>query len=198
MTIVSTTAPAVGSSLERTRRSVRDRYSRREVLTAVGFLVPALIVLGTFVIYPIVSGGLLSLTSWNGFGTAQKFVGLDNYARMLADHEFWNSLVVTVIYAFGVSVLSLASGLGIALLLDAPLRGRAIYRGIYFLPVVTSSVAAAIVWRYMLDPSGVINRALEWIGMPTVDWLNQRWTALGALTLLTVWKNLGFNAIYSR
>ena len=195
MTIVSTTAPAVGSSLERTRRSVRDRYSRREVLTAVGFLVPALIVLGTFVIYPIVSGGLLSLTSWNGFGTAQKFVGLDNYARMLADHEFWNSLVVTVIYAFGVSVLSLASGLGIALLLDAPLRGRAIYRGIYFLPVVTSSVAAAIVWRYMLDPSGVINRALEWIGMPTVDWLNQRWTALGALTLLTVWKNLGFNAI---
>lgn len=194
--MVATTAPTVGRSVqEPVRRSVRDRYSRREVLTAVGFLIPALVILGTFVIYPIVSGGFLSLTSWNGFGTAQQFVGLDNYARMLADHEFWNSLLVTVLYAGGVSVLSVASGLAIALLLDAPLRGLAVYRGIYFLPVVTSSVAAAIVWRYMLDPSGVLNRLLTAIGLPTVDWLNQRWTALAALTLLTVWKNLGFNAI---
>ncbi|BDO42932.1 sugar ABC transporter permease [Cellulomonas sp. NTE-D12] len=194
--MVATTAPTVGRSVqEPVRRSVRDRYSRREVLTAVGFLVPALVILGTFVIYPIVSGGFLSLTSWNGFGTAQQFVGLDNYARMLADHEFWNSLLVTVLYAGGVSVLSVASGLAIALLLDAPLRGLAVYRGIYFLPVVTSSVAAAIVWRYMLDSSGVLNRLLTAIGLPTVDWLNQRWTALAALTLLTVWKNLGFNAI---
>ncbi len=194
--MVATTAPTVGRSVqEPVRRSVRDRYSRREVLTAVGFLIPALVILGTFVIYPIVSGGFLSLTSWNGFGTAQQFVGLDNYARMLADHEFWNSLLVTVLYAGGVSVLSVASGLAIALLLDAPLRGLAVYRGIYFLPVVTSSVAAAIVWRYMLDPSGVLNRLLTGIGLPTVDWLNQRWTALAALTLLTVWKNLGFNAI---
>lgn len=194
--MVATTAPTVGRSVqEPVRRSVRDRYSRREVLTAVGFLIPALVILGTFVIYPIVSGGFLSLTSWNGFGTAQQFVGLDNYARMLADHEFWNSLLVTVLYAGGVSVLSVASGLAIALLLDAPLRGLAVYRGIYFLPVVTSSVAAAIVWRYMLDPSGVLNRLVTAIGLPTVDWLNQRWTALAALTLLTVWKNLGFNAI---
>ncbi|MCR6493555.1 carbohydrate ABC transporter permease [Cellulomonas sp. P24] len=195
MTIASTTAPTVGSSLEPTRRSVRDRYSKRELLTAVGFLIPALVILGAFVIYPIVSGGFLSLTSWNGFGTVQTFVGLENYQRMLADSEFWNSLVVTVLYAGGVSILSVASGLGIALLLDAPLRGLSIYRGIYFLPVVTSSVAAAIVWRYMLDPDGVVNQVLGWIGVPTVDWLNQRWTALGALTLLTVWKNLGFNAI---
>lgn len=195
MTVTTSTAPTVGSALSRPRRSVRDRYTTREVLTAVGFLVPALVILGTFVIYPIVSGGYLSLTSWNGFGTVQQFVGLDNYRRMLADGEFWNSLVVTVLYAAGVSVLSVASGLAIALLLDAPLRGLSIYRGIYFLPVVTSSVAAAIVWRYMLDPSGVVNRMLDWVGLPTVDWLNQRWTALGALTLLTVWKNLGFNAI---
>jgi multiple sugar transport system permease protein len=192
----ATTAPTGGrSGQEPVRRSARDRYSTREVLTAVGFLIPALVILGTFVIYPILSGGFLSLTSWNGFGTDQRFVGLDNYTRMLADAEFWNSLLVTVVYAAGVSILSVVSGLVIALLLDAPLRGLAIYRGIYFLPVVTSSVAAAIVWRYMLDPSGVVNRLLTGIGLPTVDWLNQRWTALAALTLLTVWKNLGFNAI---
>lgn len=179
----------------RLRRQRKDRYQPREIATAIAFLTPAFAVLGLFVVYPIVSGGYLSLTSWSGFGTTQEFVGLANYRALFDDPEFWNSLVVTVIYAFGVSVLSVISGLSIALLLDAPIRGRGLYRGIYFLPVVTSSVAAAIVWRYMLDPSGVVNTALEWMGLPTVDWLGERWTALGALTLLTVWKNLGFNAI---
>jgi multiple sugar transport system permease protein len=162
---------------------------------AVGFLAPALAILSVFVIYPIISGGYLSLTSWNGFGTAQEFVGVANYRRMLSDADFWNSALVTVLYAAGVSILSIVSGLMIALLLDAPLRGLSIYRGIYFLPVVTSSVAAAIVWRYLLDPSGVVNRVLDAVGLPTINWLGNRWTALGALTLLTVWKNLGFNAI---
>jgi multiple sugar transport system permease protein len=83
----------------------------------------------------------------------------------------------------------------VALLLDAPLRGRGLYRGIYFLPAVTSSVAAAIVWRYMLDPSGFVNALLAQIGIDGPDWLQDRWLALGALTLLTVWKNIGFNAV---
>jgi multiple sugar transport system permease protein len=104
-------------------------------------------------------------------------------------------LLVTVVYAFGVCVLSAASGLAIALLLDAPLRGRGLYRSIYFLPAVTSSVAAAIVWRYLLDPAGLVNNLLGAIGIDGPDWLQDRWLALGALTLLTVWKNLGFNAV---
>lgn len=195
MSLVASPAPAAERATRRARRPGRDRYSAREVLTAAGFLLPALVIIGTFVVYPILSGGYLSLTSWNGFGTAQQFVGLDNYRTLVHDGDFWNSLLVTALYAAGVAVLSVVSGLTIALLLDAPLRGLTLYRGIYFLPVVTSSVAAAVVWRYMLDPSGVLNRLLDGVGLPTVDWLGQRWTALGALTLLTVWKNLGFNAI---
>ena len=104
-------------------------------------------------------------------------------------------MLVTVIYASGVSVLSVISGLFFALLLDAPLRGRGIYRTIYFLPVVTSSVAIAIVWKYMLDYSGLINTWLGKIGISGPDWLQNRWLALLALTLLTVWKNLGFNIV---
>jgi multiple sugar transport system permease protein len=165
------------------------------VLTAALFLLPALAVLGLFVIYPIVSAGYISLTSWNGFSPVKEFIGFDNYVRLAQDPAFWNSLFVTVAYAVGVCLLSVASGLTVALLLDAPLRGRGIYRGIYFLPAVTSSVAAAIVWRYMLDPSGFVNSVLEGIGIEGPDWLQNRWLALGALTLLTVWKNVGFNAI---
>lgn len=102
---------------------------------------------------------------------------------------------MTVVYATGVCLMSVASGLTIALLLDAPIRGRGIYRGIYFLPAVTSSVAAAIVWRYLLDPAGFVNAVLAQLGIAGPDWLQDRWLALGALTLLTVWKNIGFNAI---
>lgn len=198
MTALPTT-PGTAGGARRLRRSraarPRERYQPREVLTAALFLAPAIVILGVFVGYPILSGGYLSLTSWDGFGTAQEFIGLRNYGTLLHDGQFRNSLLVTTVYAIGVSVLSVVSGLTIALLLDAPMRGLGLYRGIYFLPVVTSSVAAAIIWRYMLDPSGVVNTALEAIGLPTPDWLGQRWTALGALTLLTVWKNLGFNAI---
>lgn len=173
----------------------RERYNREEVLTAGLFLLPALAVLGVFVFYPIVSAGHISLTSWNGFSPVKEFIGFDNYVRLSEDPEFWNSLLVTCLYALGVCVLSVASGLVVALLLDAPLRGRGFYRGVYFLPAVTSSVAAAIVWRYMLDPSGFVNTVLEKVGIQGPDWLQDRWLALGALTLLTVWKNVGFNAI---
>lgn len=176
-------------------RGGASRYSREEVLTAALFLFPALAVLGLFVIYPIVSAGYISLTSWNGFSPVKEFIGFDNYVRLAQDPAFWNSLFVTVVYALGVCLLSVASGLTVALLLDAPLRGRGFYRGIYFLPAVTSSVAAAIVWRYMLDPSGFVNSVLEGFGIEGPDWLQNRWLALASLTLLTVWKNVGFNAI---
>lgn len=177
------------------RRVQRNASAKEQARTAYLMLIPALIILGIFVFYPIVSAGYLSLTSWDGFNPEKPFVGLRNYIRLAEDKEFWNSLLVTVIYAFGVSVLSVISGLFFALLLDAPLRGRGIYRTIYFLPVVTSSVAIAIVWKYMLDYSGLINTWLGKIGIAGPDWLQNRWLALLALTLLTVWKNLGFNIV---
>lgn len=186
---------APGGVRRRNRRRWWRNYERDQVLTAAFFLAPALFVLGIFVFYPIISGIQISLTDWDGFDPVKTFVGLENYARLAQSTEFWNSLFVTVLYALGVSVFSVVSGLAIALLLDAPLRGRGFYRGLYFLPVVTSSVAAAIVWKYMLDPAGFVNAFLANFGIAGPDWLQDRWLALGALTLLTVWKNIGFNAI---
>lgn len=173
----------------------RRRGDREQVVTALVFLVPALAILGVFVVYPIINAGYTSLTSWNGFDPVKEFVGLDNYVRLAQDPAFWNSLLVTVVYATGVCVLSIATGLAVALLLDAPMRGRGLYRSIYFLPAVTSSVAAAIVWKYMLDPAGFVNALLAQVGIAGPDWLQERWLALGALTALTVWKNVGFNAV---
>lgn len=173
----------------------RERFAREEVLTAALFLAPALILLGIFVIYPVFAAGYISLTDWHGFNPERPFVGLANYVRLIGDPEVWNSLLVTCLYAGGVCILSVVTGIAVALLLDAPIRGLSIYRSIYFLPAITSSVAAAIVWRYMLDPAGFLNAMLAHLGIAGPDWLNDRWLALLALTLLTVWKNIGFNAI---
>ena len=184
-----------GRSSGRASSAAVERYEPEELWTAALFLAPALLLLGVFVIYPIAAAGWISLIDWHGFDPVRPFIGLGNYVRLVQDPEVWNALLVTVLYAGGVCVLSVVTGLVVALLLDAPIRGLGIYRSIYFLPAITSSVAAAIVWRYMLDPAGFINVSLGHIGVVGPDWLNNRWTALLALILLTVWKNVGFNAI---
>lgn len=176
-------------------RRRHGRYHKEQVLTALFFLLPALVVIGTFLIYPSISALYVSLTNWNGFSPEKTFIGISNYVQLAQSSEFWNSLFVTLIYAGGVCLFSVASGLSLALLLDAPLRGRGFYRTVYFLPTVTSSVAVAIVWRYMLNPSGYVNTWLAKAGITGMDWLQNRWTALIALILITVWKNLGINMI---
>jgi sugar ABC superfamily ATP binding cassette transporter, membrane protein len=172
-----------------------DTFRRDETVTAAGLLMPATVILAIFTLYPILSAGYLSLTSWNGLTPSKDFIGLGNYTRLATDPEFQNSLLVTIVYAFGVCILSIVSGLTVAALLDAPIRGRAIYRTIFFLPVVTSSAAVAIVWKYMFDDAGLVNKLLDTVGVGGIDWLQNRWLALLLLTILTVWKNIGFNAI---
>lgn len=172
-----------------------DTFRRDETVTAAGLLMPATVILAIFTLYPILSAGYLSLTSWNGLTPSKDFIGLGNYTRLATDPEFQNSLLVTIVYAFGVCILSIVSGLTVAALLDAPIRGRAIYRTIFFLPVVTSSAAVAIVWKYMFDDAGLVNKLLDTVGFGGIDWLQNRWLALLLLTILTVWKNIGFNAI---
>ncbi|MBB5130592.1 multiple sugar transport system permease protein [Thermocatellispora tengchongensis] len=170
------------------RRAVPARRRRRgDTWTAALCLAPALAVIGAFVIYPIVATGRLSLTSWNGATPELPFVGLANYAEMAADPEFRNSLVVTILYGLGVTVLGVVSGLGLAVLLNAPIRGLALYRGIFFLPVVTSSIAVATVWKYLFEPDGPFSAGLNWLGDPSL--------ALVSLTLLTAWKQLGLNVV---
>lgn len=172
-----------------------DTFRRDETVTAAGLLMPATVILAIFTLYPILSAGYLSLTSWNGLTPSKDFIGLGNYTRLATDPEFQNSLLVTIVYAFGVCILSIVSGLTVAALLDAPIRGRAIYRTIFFLPVVTSSAAVAIVWKYMFDDAGLVNKLLDTVGVGGIDWLQNRWLALLLLTILTVWKYIGFNAI---
>jgi multiple sugar transport system permease protein len=163
--------------------------------TALLMLAPALTIIGVFVVYPIVGTGYLSLTSWDGFSPDKPWVGLANYRQLLGDEAFRNSLWVTVAYGAGVCLLGVVTGLGLAVLLNGSFRGRGAYRAVFFLPVVTSSIAAATVWRYVFADTGIVDQLLRWLHLPAPNWLGDPHLALVSLTLLTVWKNLGLNIV---
>ena len=144
----------------------------RETGIAYLYLAPAIVLLGLFHFFPAVYALYISTFRW---GIVQeRFVGLENYQRLLTDERFWNSLGVTVWYVVLCIPAQIALGLGIAYLLFQPIRGRLGYRTAYFLPYITSTVAAALVWRWIYNPDrGLLNGVLSMLGLPTSQWLNE-------------------------
>lgn len=179
----------------RARRHGVRAHMLGEARTAGLMLAPAVAVIGTFIVYPIIATGYLSLTSWDGYSPIKHWVGLANYRHLWQDDAFRNSLWVTILYGLGVCLLSVVTGLGIALLLNGSFRFRGLYRTTFFLPVVTSSIAAATVWRFVFDTDGIANKGLALLHLPTPNWLGEPHLALASLVLLTVWKNLGLNVV---
>ena len=107
-----------------------------------------------------------------------------------------NSIRVTLLYTVGVSLGSLVTGLGVALLITRVTRGASWYRAIYFLPAVTATVAISVVWKLLLDPnSGYINVFLRGVGVDGPNWLRSTTWALPAVIIIGIWKRLGFNTI---
>jgi multiple sugar transport system permease protein len=165
------------------------------------FVAPALMVIAVFFFLPVVAGFALSFTDFDIYALADignlRFVGLANYAELLQTPLFWKALGNTL-YFVGVGVpLSIAASLGAALLLNSKLaRFRPFFRVALFAPVVTTLVAVAIVWRYLLHTrSGLINYGLESVGLAPIDWLGDPHWAMPAIILFAVWKNFGYNMI---
>ncbi len=145
-----------------------------------------------FVVYPMLVAAWTSLHEWNLL-TDKTWVGLANYAELLTDPDtaaaFWHTLY----YVLGVLPLTLVGGLGLALALNRVFKGRNLLRGIYFLPVVTSWIAVAIVWRWLLNPSvGIVNEALSWIGIDGPGWWSDPAWSMPSIILASAWKDLGY------
>jgi len=189
----------------------------REALTALLYLLPALVVLAAFRVLPIILSVRMSLYDW-GMAGARAFVGFANYAAVLRDPVFWKSLLNTGWYTLFEVPVALFLSLVIALLLNQKIRGLGAYRTIYYLPVVTSIVAVSVVWRWLLQPDrGLLNYTLSWVGVSGIRWLQDprglfqlilgpHGTALGAnlrgpsiallsLVMMGIWKSLGYNIV---
>ncbi len=154
---------------------------------------PAVIALAVLLLVPTGALLMVSLTDLELGGPAMRFVGLDNYAELLRDRAFLGALRHTLIYVAAVLPASLALGLGIALLIEGGVRGRVLFRAVFFLPVVSLLVAMATAWEYLLHPTiGPVNRLLGMVGVAPVNWLGSSDWVLTSLCLIGVWENLGY------
>ncbi len=175
--------------------------ARRRFSPAWWFLAPALGAIGLFFALPVLAAALLSLTDFDiyaiGDASNARFVGFDNYARLLTTPRFWKALGNTLYFVGVGGPLSVGVSLGAALLVSArAVRFRGLFRTALFAPVVTTLVAVAVVWRYLYHPqSGLLNAALGGLGIDPIDWLGDPAWAMPALILLAVWKNFGYNMI---
>ena len=170
--------------------------SRREALLFLLFVGPNLFFFAVFSFWPIIYSAYLSTRRWDMIAPVKPFVGLNNYRYLFTDDTFRLVLRNTVVFT-GVTVGgTLVLGLGLALLLNQPLRGREGAKAILFAPSLLSGAAISIVWIYLFDPRfGLIARILDVAGLPSPAWLaDPRW-AMPAVIIVSIWKDLGFTAV---
>jgi ABC-type sugar transport system permease subunit len=194
----ATTAPALADAVGAVRVRREAQVSLRQHLTGWAFALPFVIIFLVFMAGPIAASLVLSFTDFglrdlrNPLGT--DFIGLDNYIELLGDPTFRVALLNTAYFVVVGVPLTLILGLAVALALDRGIRRfRTIFRVGYYLPVVTSIVAVAVVWRFVLNPDyGLLNMTLGAIGLQGKDWLGDPVLAMPSLIVMAAWRNLGF------
>ena len=170
------------------------RWRQRAVIPYL-FIAPNLVLFAVFVLGPVLFSFGMSFTNWDGLGSPT-FTGLRNYARLLEDDLFRTAVRNTFLYSIGTVLPMLVISLGLALMLDSKLKGRAFYRVMVYLPVVISWVAGALIWRLMfLHPDGIINSALTSFGMEPQLWTSDPILAMPAIMWMSLWKGLGFYTV---
>src|SRR5690606_2700291 len=165
------------------------------------FIGPALLVYCIFVLYPIFSTFYYSLFEWSGIESGATFAGLSNYLNILSDNVFWMSLENNLLLVVASLLTQLPLGLLLALLLFAPIRGVRLFRTVYFLPLLMSSVAVGILWIYIYGPNqGILNRTLDLIGLSFLksSWLGSEETAFWAVVATICWQFTPFYMILFR
>lgn len=182
--------------------AIEERSGRPAERRAAWYLLsPALGAIVLFFVLPLIAALFLSLTDFDIYALADpgnaRFVGFQNYLRLLQDPLFWKVLRNTLVFVVVGVPLTLAASLGGALLVHSKLaRFRGLFRTIFFAPVVTTLVAVAVVFRYLYHPRyGLINQALGLIGVPPIDWLGDPAWATVAITLLAVWRSFGYGLV---
>ncbi|MEU9835771.1 sugar ABC transporter permease [Streptosporangium sp. NPDC048047] len=170
------------------------RHRLRDPVAGLLFVLPALVLFLIFRIFPSLGAAGMSLTDWN-IGGEWNFIGADNYARLLDDVNFWLSLRVTLVYAVIYVPLTLLVALGTALLLNKVVFMRGLFRGMLFLPYVTSFVLAGVIWRWIYEFDGLINGLLARAELGPAMFLEQSSLVLPALAVVSVWKGFGYSML---
>lgn len=169
--------------------------SRRRALWGLALVAPNVLGLMIFFGIPVGIAFFTSLQNWNALRPPE-FIGLANFERLFRDPAFYNALGNTLRLLIMVVPIGMALALGVALLLNHRLRGRSLFRTVYFLPVVTSTVAASIVWTWIFQPRyGVVGNVFAFLGWQDLNWLTRPDLVLIPIGVVVIWQRLGFDMI---
>ncbi|ALE04861.1 sugar ABC transporter permease (plasmid) [Arthrobacter sp. ERGS1:01] len=168
---------------------------RAQTLVAGAFLLPNLILIGLFLLLPLVMAFVISFQKLGSLGPSQ-WLGINNYIDLLSDPVFWQSLANTGVFTLFTVPVGMALGLGIAVLLNGVLPGRTLFRSIIFLPLVVSGVATGVLGAWMFDQNnGFINKMLAGFGLGAPAWQSSGTWAMVSLILVTLWQRVGFDML---
>jgi multiple sugar transport system permease protein len=188
--------PAVQRRHSRPTLTWRLSLRRREAVAAYIFIAPAVFGFIVFLAGPIAASLVISLTNYDIISSPH-WIGFDNYTALTHDDLFWQSLKVTVKAAMIGLPIGLSLSLGLAMLLNQPIKGLAFWRTVYYLPSVLSGAAVAVLWLWLLNPEfGILNVILRHMGLPAPDWLGDTTTALPSLIVVSLWGIGGTTIIY--
>lgn len=185
-----TAAPLVAGGRPPARRGWRER----DKYWGMAFVAPQALGMLLFTLLPFTAAFLLALTEWNGFGMPE-FIGFDNFADQLTSPLLGRAILNTMVIALVTVPIGLFLAIVAAVVLNK-IKGRAFYLVLFFAPVVTSSVAIALIWQQLLRADGVLSGSLTRLfGIAPIDWLGDPILALLAVCLVTIWASLGLNVV---
>lgn len=177
-------------------KSIGTNQKKFEFIWGWLFILPTMVGLMILNIIPIFQTIYQSLFKTGSFGKGNTFIGLDNYTKLFSDHSVWQSLFNTFKYAIIEVPFSIAIAIVLAVMLNRNMKGRTIYRTIYFLPMLAAPAAVAMVWRWLYNSEfGLINNALTSIGLKPVNWLSNPNIAFISLAVVGIWSVIGYNMV---
>jgi putative chitobiose transport system permease protein len=159
------------------------------------FLAPALVLIGVFVLYPILSVVYYSFTDYS-ISTPPEWIGLRNYQKLVGDPTFWLAFTHSIVYLLVTPILIVLS-IGLAIIVNRHLRGIHVFRALYYIPAVAGTIAIGISWRWLFDTNGFINSVLLSLGLidEKIQWLSEPAATLPIAMLLTIWAGIGYYSV---
>ena len=180
----------------RTLRQVLTRLGCRHILHAYLFIAPIILLFGIFRVVPSIQTLLYSFYKVELLRNRFTFIGLENFSDLFADEIFRGAALNTMKYVLTIVPVSAFLGLVLAVLFNTKFHLKEFFKAVYFSPMVTSTVAAAMVWWWMYNPQfGIFNVLLKLVGLPSQPWLMSSSMALPSIIIFSIWKNLGYNMI---
>ena len=171
-------------------------YKKKTWIWGYGFIAPTVIGLLLLNIIPVFQTFYMSFHKSGAFGKGDKFIGFQNYIKLLNDPQVWQATWNTFKYMLLVVPPTLILALGLAVLLNGKIKGKGFYRTIYFLPMVAAPAAVTMVWRWLYnDQYGLINYVLAKFGLPPVNWIEDPTVAIYAIAVIGIWSTVGYSMV---